>query len=244
MFQYPRRKNMKLPPTFNSSEDFAKSSCSLLFELQKWIYDIHPYDVISNENYLTQNFESSWIEFLDRVPTDDVLDTLSSLMLGEEPANNAFYSLPESFTSLTDTCKRHWLPAPELEIAADSLADCTKKGMKVKKLHEVKILTQYICQLAENLNVDCVCDFGSGLGYLSHEISKKYPVIAIECDSKRTQAAKSRTERLSKREGSLGKTKDISYTTEYLTVENSQKVFTAATGGKDMSMLLTGLHAW
>ena len=230
---------MKLPHKFKSIEEFAKSSCRLLIELQKWIYDIHPYDIYTNEEFLLQNFESSWIEFLENTPINDVLDILSSLMLGEKPLNATV--LPKSFTSLMARCKEHWLPFPEEEVPVDSLADCTKKGMKVKKLHEVKILSTYICQLAEKLKIECICDFGSGLGYLSHEISKKYPVIAIECDPKRTEAAKARTERLSKREGIKGK--EIKYTTEYLTVDNSQKVFATATEGKDSSMLLTGLHA-
>ena len=244
---------MHLPPSFDNIEEYAKSASLLLLEEEKWIYEIHPYDIFRKEAsfILTENgFDSSWRQYLENTELDECLDTLSSLMLlghDEHEMSSLFPSLPSSFIGLVSACRKHWLPHPTERIPPDTSADCTKKGMSVKKLHEVKILTKFITQLCQKLQLDTVCDFGSGLGYLSHEVSKELKVIAIEADGARTAAAQKRTERLSRREGYPDLLNNITHVTQFLTTENADQVFSqsipSSSEGEESGVLLTGLHA-
>ena len=124
-------------------------------------------------------------------------------------------------------------------------------GTNVKKTHEVKTLVAFINELDSRFpEIDIIVDFGSGLGYLSHELAKTFNVVAIECDDNRTDAAIKRSKNRAKREGhqnnNLAEPKKISFVTERLTVDNSCQIFekvTSNTVENNSNMLLTGLHA-
>ena len=57
--------------------------------------------------------------------------------------------------------------------------------MKRKKYHEVELLSLQIRKYARELDVKGIVDVGSGSGYLTVELSKYYPILAIDGDESR-----------------------------------------------------------
>jgi hypothetical protein len=140
------------------------------------------------------------------------------------------------------------LPDP-IELCRSSTdAECTKRGMPRKKTHEVTTLDPFVISIAKSHAINVIVDFGSGLGYLTHELAKEFNVIAIESESSRSDAAQSRSSKLETRQ----KTKSsfsIIHVSEYLTTLNATDVLKNAIANLDLQegdeprVLLTGLHA-
>ena len=236
-----KSEHMRFPNSFEDEHQYAACIVETLDRMKHWIVDIHPFDVESasgNEfmkKYLPQLGVESW---LYETPLDLVIDALSSIMLGETTT-----LISDEMQNWVNELRSLKLPLPEKLLDISNDEDCTRRGMNRKKLHEVDILCPFIDDICQHNGIDVVVDFGAGLGYLTHELSKSHPVIAIESDQDRTNAAKGRSKRLSVRQ----KTKQdfpIEHVSEFLTTENAHKIFKEAITNHDSkSFLLTGLHA-
>jgi hypothetical protein len=73
-----------------------------------------------------------------------------------------------------------------------SISKKQRKGMTPKKDHEVDAMVTFIDEVTgiHSINVNNVLDVGSGLGYLSLELSKDgYNVVGVEADPERAKKA-------------------------------------------------------
>ncbi|KAJ3357162.1 hypothetical protein HDU91_005455, partial [Kappamyces sp. JEL0680] len=237
------------PPHLESTDDYVRTLVATLSPLEKYIYDIHPFDIGTEDGkaWFLREIDDEWLAWLDTTTLEDCLDVLAHLCLENSAVETA--RCPLSLQKLISTCKSLQLRSPAIP-KPETVDECTRRGMGLKKLHEVNRLTALLHQVADAHDIDVIVDFGSGLGYLTHELSRKYPVIAIECDGDRTTGAQKRSQKMDARQKGMPASSNIVHVTEYLTLENAERILTQArldglpTREKPFTrFLLTGLHA-
>ena len=64
--------------------------------------------------------------------------------------------------------------------------------MGKKKYHEVELLSKMVLQYAQQYDVQGIVDVGSGSGYLTVELSKYYPILAIDGDESQIRHSQKR----------------------------------------------------
>lgn len=231
---------MKYPDAYTDTKSYATAIVKTLLPLRKWINEIHPYDVYSCAEYLNLHFEDDWKSWLLELPSPNILEILASITLGEGNLD----MVPATFKSIIQSCRALRLPTPSEIKREETDSDCTKRGMGRKKLHEVDLLSPLLINVARENEIDVIVDFGSGLGYLTHEMAKSFKVVAIESDQKRSVAAQGRSERLDVRQRNSQSQSRITHVSEFLDVENAERIFNESTTDIPGSpyFLLTGLH--
>jgi hypothetical protein len=223
---------------------YARQLCTFLKPLEIYIYDVHPFDLFCEKGFtfIDETLETGWREWMENCPLDEFLHIMVEILIGDYKLIERL--VPESFFNFIHGCQQLKMECPEIPIT-ETEAEATFCGMGIKKLHEVKRLNELILDVATKENCSAVVDFGSGLGYLTHEIARNLPVVAVECDPHRTHAAKKRSGKLDRNHKELAACKEIAHVTEYLTLSNAENVFTNAVKNfnADSKFLLTGLHA-
>ena len=85
------------------------------------------------------------------------------------------------------------------------------KFMPDKKMHEVGVMNEIICQLCKKCNVDTLIDLGSGKAYLSQVLSassQHLHILAIDSSNENSAGAKKRSDRLNSKWDALKKRAD------------------------------------
>jgi hypothetical protein len=118
--------------------------------------------------------------------------------------------------------------------------------MSKKKYHEVDRLASVVFDVAEQQSAQVIVDVGSGSGYLTHQLAKKYPVIAIDCDPEQTLHS-------IQREEDNDSPQPVMHLTLFLNAENLTSVLKSISlddngklvrgPGKRPRFLITALHA-
>ena len=89
------------------------------------------------------------------------------------------------------------LPLVDNLMSFKGSARTNRKGLTPKKDHEVDAMVAFVAEMtkAQDISAKSVLDVGSGLGYLSWELSTAgYHVVGVEGDPERAQKAAARTE--------------------------------------------------
>ena len=159
---------------------------------------------------LSQRFPLEWIAFIDdqsKQDQDQLLRNLLKLMhwadpsTTEELSNKSYW--PQSMMNYFQGNAVLDSPAEakKLTISRDlpgiynySNQTLREARMKRKKYHEVQMMSQVILEYAQKFGVEGIVDVGSGSGYLTVELSKKYPILAIDGDESQIRHSKQRRE--------------------------------------------------
>lgn len=121
-----------------------------------------------------------------------------------------------------------------------------------KKFHEVELLSQLVLGYARRLGVKGIVDVGSGSGYLTMELSKHYPILAIDGDESQICHSKKRNEnfpefkKITHVVQRLDSSSLISILSEYDLVEQGDHCLEfqkSSKGNIKQKLLVTSLHA-
>lgn len=239
---------------------YLEKLVSKLVGSQDWISGIHVLDLGTprGQDLFQRSIPHEWQEYIHNESVQSILDTLSTILLN----NSRFVvgqrkeDVPQSLYDWIEDCNLLALSRiPDKNAFEDTFMpgfnefndqDCASKGLNRKKLHEVDRLSKLIFKVSDENDIDVVIDLGSGLGYLTHEIAMKYPIIGIESEESRNDAALRRTFTRNR----MFKTKtNISLVTSIANSENLHDILVQGTKGlglenkENINYLLTGLHA-
>jgi hypothetical protein len=123
--------------------------------------------------------------------------------------------------------------------------------MRRKKYHEVELLSQFILHHARELDIKGIVDVGSGSGYLTVELSKYYPILAIDGDESQIHHSKKRNDDFPKFQKithitqRLDSSSLVGILSDYNLIlsEDDKLEFKKGFGKTKQKLLITSLHA-
>lgn len=257
-------------------EILGRKIVAVLEPLRHYLCNLNPDNIFQEGRDLFDSVVTpEWKDWIERTEVDLFLASLAHVHrafhsrtgpLKKGVLDNAQTKLiPDSFLSIVQDCSSLRFA----DVVTDGMErlsslEAFQKKMTKKKLHEVLRMSDLLFEVAQANGIDIIADFGSGLGYLTLELTKKYSVIAFESNIDRTTSAKERlkivdelqSQQLQRSEGMRMNAVDLSkiiHVSEFLTTDNAEKIFEGSTkqmlstesgiSGKEVSYLLTGLHA-
>ena len=215
---------MRLPHGFKDPRLYAQclSECIQIMCLKFAAF--HPLDLLlPTGTMFWDEMPVEWLEWIDGVNSSHVLDALAALALGIEPTDG----IPITLLEWISCIERLNLPR-DVE-SEDPVLLNTSSAMNRKKQHEVQRMAAVVLRVAQEEQIELVVDVGAGSGYLTYEIAKHMPVIAVDCDASMTRRCEKRTNLLS----------TVECVTESFDAECLQRILC----NRSERVMLIGLHA-
>eukprot|EP00092_Neocalanus_flemingeri_P008373 GFUD01009029.1.p1 GENE.GFUD01009029.1~~GFUD01009029.1.p1 ORF type:complete len:448 (-),score=110.48 GFUD01009029.1:124-1467(-) len=148
-----------------------------------WIYDFKVTNILSDN--ILETIPIDWFEFLKKLTTEDFND----IFINQEVTTN----LPSNVKNFIETYNLLKNPVKKCSLSNSSLSFKQKRGINLKKEHEIINFANFIDQKGLASDVTNIVDIGSGLGYLGEELTRKgYKVIGIEGSEGHSERAENR----------------------------------------------------
>ncbi|KAJ3410406.1 hypothetical protein HDV05_003817 [Chytridiales sp. JEL 0842] len=182
----------------HQSNNYAHLLASFITQF-RWLANIHAFDVVTH-GFFTSKFPVEW-QLLAEQKYFSIDDLIIVCMTGNVPS-----WWPESLKTYVKTAADLTLPRDVLlsDYATGVLDEeinkvpkkhgASKAAMSQKKLHEVERFSRVILHEASQHNprLTKIIDVGAGHGYLSHNLSEHYPVVAVDFDVEQTSGSQRR----------------------------------------------------
>jgi len=189
-----------------------------------WIYDFKVTNVLS-ENVIG-NIPDVWRDFLRNLKIEEFNNIFIHHRLNQE--------IPDEVVSFIGELRQFKsLPVFQKSISYLSLPNIHKRGISLKKEHEIINFANFIEEKCKQNNICDIVDIGSGLGYLGEELSRRgFSVTAIEGSVSHSERAKYRKEN----------NDSHCFSTHQLIVENETNSIDKLTSLIPDQSCLVGLH--
>lgn len=205
---------------FGKNEEYLKNLVSFLFSV-KWMFST------INTQYLNEDVIIENKEFLETLSESNLNDLLEL----ETSANDH----PECLQNLIENVNKFKLSYET--IITDSWKSTPVKKVSIKKQYEIDHFSKVINSVCKS-EVTQLIDFGSGLGYLGHNLFERYgyKVLGLEGCDDRVEKAIERQNRFHPK--SCGKVKHAQH---FITLESSEFILSQIEDNSS-PLAIFGLH--
>jgi len=188
-----------------------------------WIYDFKVTNILSDN--ILETIPKEWGEFLNSL----TIEAFNDIFIHQK----ATEMLPAEVQNFIEYYKRIEMSFKKSPLSNSSLSYRQKKGVKVKKEHEIVNFANFIEQKCLASDIVNIIDIGSGLGYLGEELTRKgFKVIGIE-------GSDGHSERAEKRKNCNESHK---FDTVHLQIEDSPECIQKLASLTSAQTCLVGLH--
>ncbi|CEP14918.1 hypothetical protein [Parasitella parasitica] len=215
-----------------------------------WLIHVLAFNFVTHREW--EKFPLDWREALMR-RVEEAGDDWAFAILDLTSTNSDYSIWPESLRNYLETARDLALPREVDEATLQQQQNISKHilaGMNDKKIHEVKLMSQLVKNVADERGINSVIDLGSGQGYLSRALAFDYgmEVLAVDMSEIQTQGAVKFDKKALKSQGVKGDDKEqqpnLKHVTEKITPENVSQVLErwSPDSSQDKKWLVTGLH--
>lgn len=188
-----------------------------------WIYDFKVTNILSEK--ILEKIPSDWLGFLKGLTIED----FNEVFLNTEKTKN----VPEEIANFIESYRMLKTPITKHPLSNHSLSNMQKRGINLKKEHEIVNFANFIEQRSLQSDTKNILDIGSGLGYLGEELTRKgFKVLGVE-------GSEGHSERAEKRKDT---NESHTFDTVHLKIDGSQECLQRLSSLTSEKSCLVGLH--
>ena len=212
----------------NGDDDLEILKAVKFLQDYSWIYDFKVTNLLSDN--IIDRIPEQWVTFLSAIDVNRFNEVFLS---AEEPVNEFPVAIAK-FISEYRSIGLHIKQSECCNVQSDQLSHADKKGVSIKKMHEISRLAEFIEKRVSKTFT--IVDIGSGLGYLGEELTRRgYKVAGVETSEAHIVRAETRRH----------KTPAHSFQTIQLNItddaESAERI-TSLFKGSGEKICLVGLH--
>ncbi|KAG0760693.1 hypothetical protein G6F16_010383 [Rhizopus arrhizus] len=204
-----------------------------------WLIHVLPFNFITHRQW--EQFDVQWRQAL-MSRLDQAGEDWTSAILDLTLETSDYSIWPTSLQHYLEKTRDLALPrSADKSLIDKEISKQILGGMSDKKIHEVRLMSQLIKDVADKQGITSVIDLGSGQGYLSRALAYDYglEVLAVDMSEIQTKGAIRFDEKAKKQTKDKEQWVNLRHVTEKVTSENLSQILDNSV---DKKWLVTGLH--